>query len=297
MLSHFDWIRSCRQGTELLVVTRGLNNHASLFATENTGPAGPYMASTGPCYRCWVYPRQKTTGAGWQYCRTCHHIIKESSQLWSQSRHLVVVWGFVNQLLAQFREGQGFIDSRILSSYVHDVNHFLLLMYRKELKTWLQELGLYHGHNLKGLLVIFPTISSVPGLNMGDVLTAAISEEKKYPLDMLRVQFFATPYEVIKPKVRHRQKILTFDISEFIQYLGMAEVFRSVLTYEEQLVLKEILKLTNEKEVNFYWGRSLGQFSAAARDIVDGWNLRNWKLSQLKLLYELVDYANFIRFD
>lgn len=295
MLTHFDWVLRSQTGTELLATIRGLVSNQNVFDTVENGPGEPYIASSGPCNRCWIYPRQEVTGSGRFYCKTCHHILEEETRLRALARDLVTVWGHVNQLPTQFKTGSGFKDTHLLGIYVHDSNHFLLLMYRKELKTWLQELGLYHGDNLKGLLVVFPTIGSVAGVNMGDVLSQAIHQESRFPMNQLRVQFFASPYEVLKPSIRSRQKTLTFNVTEFIQLLGMAEVFRATVRYEEQRVLEDLLQLNNDKEVSFYWGRTMGQFSPQARDLLDGWGVRNWKLPQLKLLYELIDYANFVR--
>ena len=89
-------------------------------------------------------------------------------------------------------------------------------MGRRELKPWIQELILYHGPDLKGLVQIFPTVGSRAKDNMGDILCRAVHHEARFALDQLRVRFYSAPYQVLAPHVRDQKGVLTFEIAEFL---------------------------------------------------------------------------------
>jgi hypothetical protein len=186
MQSHFDWLRRSQTGAELLATLQYLATHPGL--PSNGGEIGPpYSALGGPCLRCWIYPRS-TKKRNAYYCLTCQAILDAARKLGSISRCSVVIWGFVNQLPRQFHSG-GFRDSHVLDPYIHDENHFMLMLYQRELKPWLQELVIYNGADLKGFIQIFPTTgASEP--SMGDLLCRIIQNEARFPMDRLRVRFF-----------------------------------------------------------------------------------------------------------
>jgi len=182
-------------------------------------------------------------------------------------------------------------SKRFLGAYVHDENRFLLVMLRRELRIWLQELILYDGAVLKGLVQIFPTTGPGRGLNMGDVLCRVIHHEANHPMDQLRIRFYSHPHQVLKPHVRDREGLLTFEASEFLNLLEMVKVFRVLLRPEEQEMLHEILTIDKAVEEQFYWGRFLGGLSQEAKDMLNSWRIRRWPKDRIKLLYELLDYV------
>jgi len=295
MLNSFDWLRRSRTGAELLATLELLEDKPDLFNQEEIGP--PHSALDGPCRRCWIYPRAPSRRGTGPYCKPCRAMLTKARRLGHVSRQSAVVWGFVNQLPKQLEGGEGFHDTRILGTYVHDQNHFLLMMRRWELKTWLQELVIYHGADLKGLIQILPTTGTGKGLGMGDVLCRAIHYEARFSMDWLRVRFFSAPYQLLRPHTRDQLGLLTFEVSEFLSLLEMAAVFRTLLRPEAQLALQELLSLDDAGEEQFYWGRFMGYLSPEAKDMLSAWRIRQWPKNRIKLLYELVNYVAFYQPD
>ena len=290
MLSSFDWLRRSQTGAELLATLEYLTSRPDLFPTgDEIGP--PFSALDGPCQRCWVYPRLASPQQN--YCPSCQAILTRAGRLGKISRQSIVIWGLVNRLSKLLRMGEGFDDHHVLGTYVHDENHFLLVMPRRELKPWLQELVIYHGSDLKGLIQILPTTGGGKQVSMGDILCRAVHHEARFPMDQLRVRFFSAPYQILKPHTRDRQGLLTFEVSEFLSVLEMAAVFRTILRPQEQASLYELLNLEDTSEEQFYWGRFMGFLNQEAKDMLNAWRIRQWPKSQIKLLYELVDYVAF----
>ena len=293
MLSSFDWLRRSRTGAELLATLEYLKTEPDLFLTgsagEEIGP--PYSALDGPCWRCWVYPRQSAPRH--DYCPTCQAIRARAGKVNKRSRHAIVVWGFVNRLPRQLWTGEGFYSERTWGDYVHDEHHFLLMMPRRELKTWLRELVIYHGADLKGLLQVFPPTGAREGASMGEILCRAVHHEARFSMDQLRVRFFSAPYQLLKPHARDQQGLLTFEVSEFLSLLEMAAVFRTMLRPEEQEALYELVNLEDASEEQFYWGRFMGLLSPDARDMLSAWRVRQWSRHRIRLLYELIEYVGF----
>jgi len=290
MLSSFDWLRRSQTGAELLATLEYLTSRPDLFPPgDEIGP--PFSALDGPCQRCWVYPRLASPGQS--YCPSCQAILARATKLGGISRQSTVIWGFVNRLSKLLRMGEGFSDYHVLGAYVHDGNHFLLMMPRHELKPWLQELVIYHGSDLKGLIQILPTTGAGKGVNMGDVLCRAVYHEARFPMDQLRVRFFSAPHQILIPHARDKQGLLTFEVSEFLSVLEMAAVFRTILYPREQKALYELLNLEDTSEEQFYWGRFMGFLSQEAKDMLNAWRIRQWPKNRIKLLYELVDYVAF----
>ncbi len=291
MLSSFDWLRRCQTGAELLATIRTLEEQPDLFDFEEIGP--PHSAFDGPCQRCWIYPRAPSRRGKLRYCQACRAILHEASLLDHVSRRSIAIWGLVNQLPKQLQGGRGFSDSRILGAYVHQPDHFLLMMYRQELKPWLQELVLYHGTALKGLLQVLPTTGAVRGIGMADILCRAHHHEGRFALDRLRVRFFSAPHQILAAHERDKRGLLTFEVSDFISLLEMAAVFRTLLRPEAQQVLHELLNLSDVGEEQFYWGRFLSYLSPEAKDMLHAWRIRQWPKERVRLLYELVEYVSF----
>ncbi|MDI6792338.1 MAG: hypothetical protein QME81_05650 [bacterium] len=294
MLSNFDWLRRSRSGPELLAILRCLKEDPDYFdklkmsLAHNGNPGPPPTGLTTPCSRCWIYPRAEKS----EYCPFCQTIRKKGYRLGNAAREALVTWGFVNCLPQQLRRGTGFKEARLLGTYVHDDNHFLVVIRRKDLQPWLREIVLYHGAKLKGNLQIFPTTGQ-NGIGMGDIISRAIHHETYLPMDKLRVRFYIRSYDVLQPRKFDREGLLTFEISEFLSLLEMGMVFRSVLYPEEQKILYELLTRDDEFGEGFYWGRFLGNLNQRAKDLLDAWKIRNWPRNRVMFFYELINYVGY----
>ncbi len=296
MLNGFDWLRRSLTGAEMLATLQCLAEEPDLFDVEEIG--SPHSALGGPCQRCWLYARHPSANhRANRYCKPCGAILERARKLGYISRRSIVIWGGVNRLPKQLESGEGFHDSHILGAYVHEQDHFLLMMPRREIKRWLQELAIYHGADLKGLVQILPTTGTGRGLSMGDILCRAAHHEARFAMDRLRVRFFSAPHQLLRPHTRDQLGLLTFEVSEFLSLLEMAAVFRTLLRPEAQQVLHELLNLNDAGEEQFYWGRFLGYLSPEAKDMLSAWRIRQWPKNRVKLLYELVNYVAFYQPD
>lgn len=303
MLTPFDWIRQTRTGSELLAVLHYIEDRPDLVGrdTDEIGP--PHSALTSLCQRCRVYA-YATDRARTPYCPTCSAILQRARSLKELSLNTVLLWGHVNLLPRNIfppRQAQGNTHAErwqrgILGAYVHSQTpgqtRFLLALHRKALKPWLENLALYQGMEMRGLLQLFPT-TGMTGASMGDLLCHIVHHESRFPMDALRVRFFATVQQVLRPHHYDKQGVVNFEVSEFLSMLEMAAVFRTVLHPDEQQMLLELLNLENPAESHFYWGRFMGYLTPDARDMLDGWNVRNWSKPQLSLLYNLIEYVAF----
>ena len=213
------------------------------------------------------------------------------------SRKAVVVWGYVNQLPRYLETAEGFYADHALGSYIHDPHRFLLVVYRYDLKPWLQELVLYHGATLKGLLQIIPTMGAMPHMDMGEALAQIIQREANYSLDRFRVQFYASPAQIHRFSTRDKRGKLTFEITEFMRLLEIATLFRTLLYPDEQQMLYQLLQVEDVGEAQFYWGRFLGKISQEAKDMLNAWKIRQWPANQIELLYEMIEYVEFLGTD
>ena len=321
MLERFDWLRRSGTGAELLATlqywetaswrademlaaaspsslaqeqppaNQEARDQAAPHATPialGAAPGPPHSALHGPCARCWLYP---TTGRPRsRYCPTCEEILGRARRLDAVVRSTVFVWGFVNRPPRQ--PAAGFRNLHPLATYVHDDRHFLTALHQRELKPWLQELLLYHGDDLKGVLQVFPALSAKEP-TAGEVLVRLSHREARFPLDRLRVGFFPAIKHVFHPRLYEREGVLTFDVSDFLNTLELAAVFISVLYPDEQKFLYRLLHTEESNEAQFMWGRFLGALRPEARDMLNAWGLRQWSLPQVNLLYELVDYVRF----
>ncbi len=290
MLTGFDWLRRCGSGAELLATLDTLATQPHMLDGK-LGP--PHSALDGPCSRCWVYAREPKK----PYCPFCQNVLNKASKRGTLSKKAIVIWGYVNQLPRFMETGQGFYAEHPLGCYVHDDRRFLLVLYRHDLKSWLQDLVLYHGANMKGLLQVFPTMAAMRVMDMGEAVSQIVQREANYSMDRLRVQFYAAPAQIRRFSRRDQKGNLTFEIAEFVRLLEMAEIFRTMLYPNEQQDLYKLLHLEDSGEVQFYWGRFLGQLSPEARDMLNAWRIRAWPEPQVQLLYELVEYVEFFELD
>jgi len=168
----------------------------------------------------------------------------------------------------------------------------LLMLQRREVKTWLQELVLHDGPDLQGVLQIFPTMGPQRGLGMGDVLCWAVHDAASLPRDRLYVRFAWAPWQVPPPHQRDQQQGRTFEVSEFVGLLQMAEVFRLLLHPHEQQELLALLTRDDGDGAAFYWGRFLGLLDPRARDMLVAWGIRTWPQTRIRLLDELRKYVD-----
>jgi hypothetical protein len=287
MLARYDWLRRCRKGSELLATLNLAAARPGLFSPDD-GPGPPLTLFHRPCRRCWIYP--PGDGGESPYCAACQAVISGEHDARGHVRRTVLVWGFVNRVPDRLYPSSS-AACRIRGAHVADDQRFLLALDRRSLKVWLQELLLYHGTGLKGLLQVFPTTGDSPRGCMGDVLAKAAHLEARYPADLLRVRFFSNAYHLFAADRKGEAAGPVFDATEFLRFLEMAAVFRSLLRPEGQQMLHELFDLTDPQEERFYWGRFMGFLSPEARDMLDAWKIRQWPKPQVRLLYDLLDYV------
>ncbi len=288
MLSKFDWLRRCRSGTELLATLRYFSDDPD-FDPSHLEQGGPLSAIGKLCQRCRVYAPVRERKKHTRYCRFCEKIIQRKEQAAPKSSRAVVIWGYVNQISRRLRESKP--STNLFGIYIHDDQHFVIMIHRQYLKQWLQELIIYSGLSLKGLIQIFPSIGEYPNLHIGDYLTWAIHHEATFFMDQLRVRFYTNPHQIINPKKREQEGLLTYTASDFINMLEMVEVFRANLYPQQQKELFELLSLNDPEEEQFYWGRFLGQLSQEAKDMLSAWKVRQWSKSQTEFFYQLISYV------
>lgn len=293
MLNGFDWLRRSQSGAELLATLMCLEAQPDLLLHEaEIGP--PLSALRTPCQRCWIYPPLLTPQHTAQYCPGCQTIVNAARHLGDLSREAAVIWGFVNRVPDRLSSpGPRGPDSRLLGAFVQAPNHFLVMLRHRELKPFLQELMMYHGDDLKGLLQIIPTVGLGRGLHMGDLLCRVAYHEANFSMDRLRVRFYAKPYQVLSPHLLDRKGLLTFDMAEFLNALEMVAIFRTLLRPHEQQMLHELLTHTRDDpaEAQFYWGRIMGLLNTPAKDLLSAWGVRQWPKDSIELLYDLMDYV------
>ncbi|MDZ7343893.1 MAG: hypothetical protein ONA90_05205, partial [candidate division KSB1 bacterium] len=272
MLDTFDWLRLCRTGAELLATARFFSK-CPASPVEGQKFVIPFSALNSPCQRCYIFARDEQDD---KYCRCCKTIVQAANRLFLLSKKMIVISGFLSPLPQPFLETEALQKKYFRGRYIHDENRFLLMMHRRKLKSWLQELVIYYGPSLIGFIQIFPAVQQKSELGMGEILCWAAHHQPSPPFTQLHVQFYASPFEVIKPSVRRQQGVLNFEGAEFLHLLEMAEVFRAMLRPEEQQQLRELLKLDDPKEESFYWGRFLGQLPQQTKDMLAAWRIRQW---------------------
>lgn len=128
---------------------------------------------------------------------------------------------------------------------------------------------------------------------MGDLLCRVIQEESQFPMDLLRIRFFTEIRQIFVPDSHDQEGTLTFEVTELLGALEMAAVFRSLLHPNEQEQVYEVLKMGNNNEEKFYWGRLLAGLNAEARDMLQAWRIRQWPMVRINLLYKLMRYVEF----
>jgi len=293
MQTPFNWLRGCRSGHELMAVLRILHQSPDFFRLaekrEKIGP--PFSLTDTPCQRCHFHPHEDSLAA--RYCKTCKTIIAQSHRFKRMANAAIVIWGFVNYIPSQINPHDLFKRTDFYGAYIHDDHHFLMMLHRKQLPEWIRELLIYHGDDVKGLIQIFPTTGNYQRGNMSDILCRAVHHEARFPMDLLRVRFYPNAYQIFNPQSREKQGVLTFEISEFLNLLEMATVFRALLNPTARKDLLELTQLKSVKEEQFYWGRFMGILSDQAKDMLNSWNIRQWPRIRIQLLYDLLSYVHY----
>jgi len=288
MLTKFDWFRRCRTGTELLATLKYFSNNPNFDLTKlNFG--APFSATGKLCQRCRIYAPVRTSRKYHRFCFLCNEILTLKNRVKSQSHNAVIVWGYVNQISRRLQEKNP--SNFFYGIYLHENQRFLAAMHRQHLREWLQDLVLYSGTKLKGLIQIFSSLGIHRNLNMGDYLSWAVHHEANLSMNELWIRFYTEPHQIINPKIRDQLGLLTYNISEFISMLEMVEVFRAKLRPDEQEQLYELLLLENPTEEHFFWGRFLGELSQGAKDMLSAWNIRKWEKKQVNFFYNLIKYV------
>ncbi len=288
MLSTFNWLRLCRTGTELLATLKMFSDHSE-SGLKNSEPGGPFSAFGNLCQRCRVYAPEIRAGRLHRFCPRCQKVASLKNEFALKSLNAVFIWGNLNQITHQIKSENR--SALFYGRYIHDDNHFLAAIHRRYLREWLQELIIYGGSGLCGLLQIFPSVGIIRHLNMGDYLTWAIHHDSSLPMTKLWVRFFTQPKQLINPKEQEAAGLLSHHVAEFIGLLEMAEIFRAHLRPNEQQKLFELLNLGNPAEEQFYWGRFLGLLSQEAKDMLSSWNIRKWQKQQVQFFYDLINYV------
>jgi hypothetical protein len=289
MLNAYDWLRRCVSGAELIATLTAMKEDPDIFNLKDIGP--PISGLERPCGRCWVYPCVDSSPL--RYCQACLSVLARTKHLGKTSRNSVVAWAFLNHLPRGADSGEGFYGKKADGVYAHDSQHVMVVMDRCKIKDWLQELLMYHGSDLKGLIQIFPTCGQGKKNNMADVLCRAAYLDSRFPMDLLRVRFYTDAFQIFYPRGREETGLLTFEITEFMRWLERASMFRALLNPESQDMIWQLIKLKDGKEEKFYWGRFLGYLSPQAREMLYSWEIRRWSKDQIRFLYELLDYVVF----
>lgn len=294
MLSIFDWIRRCRTGGELVATLEHFERHSPDTFPEIKALAGPTTLDQRPCARCWLYPvheRKKCSKP--DHCQTCGAIVGQARIKSRQSYLSSVIWGNVNTIPRHMEASAGFYEDPRVLRHVIDENHFLLVLNSRKIKAWLQELMLYHGSGLKGLIQIFPTTGRMKLGGMGELICRASHYDARFPMDRLRIRFYRGPKYLSAPHKYENKGVMTWYVGDFIKMLDMAAIFRSLIRPEEQEILRKITQVENESEAKFLWGRMMTLISPEAKDMLNSWNFRDWSNGRIDLFYGLFDYVEY----
>jgi len=286
MQNAFDWLRICRSGSELMATLDLVSDEPDLpgIVAKEECLGIPQAAFDGPCLRCKYYSRLPDN----HLCYFCNNVMVREAIIRSFARHCVALWHYVNFPLKRIPK-----TSYEIFHYQVDKNRYICCTNRWNLKNFLQEIMMIQGPEWRGVIQIFPVFQGGETLTMSDMLCSAIFDEKSMIQDRLYVKFFATPFQFVHKKEREREGKLIFEVTDFIGYIEMAEIFKKGLYLEEQDRLRQVLDIEDPSEKQFYWGRFLAQVRPEARDFLDSWKLKNWTPSQISLFYELLSFAKF----
>ncbi len=288
MLTNFDWLRICRDGSELLAVLELIATQPHILSQE-TQLGHPLAGLTHPCQRCWILPKQESFRKN--FCQTCSDIQRHKKKFSKQAYHSVIIWGEVNQIP---RPVHDCFRQKNFWGFVRDPQHFLAVLPKIKLKFWLQDIMVYHGSEIEGVLVIFPTAGESPRGNMSDVLCTYIFDASRtIPNNRLWVRFYPRPFDFFNANTREKHGLIPLEITEFIHMLEMASIFRSLLRPDIRDILFTLLKIEDFQEEQFYWGRFMAKLTPESKDMLNAWNIRRWPKEHVKLLYDLTIFVPF----
>jgi hypothetical protein len=287
MQNAYDWLRICRTGGELIATIDLVSDEPDLpgIVAKEESLGSPQTAFTGPCLRCSYYERLFNKN----YCYFCNQVMVRENVLRSIARHSVALWCFVNYPPKRNPKTSNYE----VFSHIVDNSRFICCTNRWNLKNLLQEMMMMQGPDWLGTIQIFPVFKGGDTLTMSDLLCSAIFDESALVQDQLYVKFFSSPFQFVHKREREREGKLIFEVTDFIGYLEMAEIFKRGLYLEEQDRLRQVLEVEDVTEKQFYWGRFLAQVRPEARDFLDSWKMKTWTESQISLFYELLDFVKF----
>ncbi len=293
MLTELDWILLSRNGYELFATLKVLETRSDLpTAASEIGP--PHAATADLCRRCWIYPGTSYYRST-PYCPFCLDILRSSRAYGYHARSAVAIWGNVDPLPKHLVERSDLYAKPSTGSYIHDDHHFLLLLHRKKLKAWVEDILLYHP-DITGYVTIFPPRSNSL-IQINDTITRVIYATPNYHDNQLWVRFYDNVFQLFQSNRLKRKPAPIYDIGTFKSLLEAAAVFRSILKPEAQQALHEILTLENDSEERFYWGRLLNLLQPEAVAMLEAWRIRQWPKSQLKAFFDLMKYVEYYSTD
>ncbi|MGK5092310.1 hypothetical protein WDW89_09915 [Deltaproteobacteria bacterium TL4] len=289
MLKKFDWLRLSKNGTELLSTISLLTERPEVV--DNDLELGsPPSALSVPCQRCGIYapaPKKK-------YCPACLFIHQCSPRHHKRSHQAVFVWGVLNEIPWNLRKTDASAASSFLNCVLDD-SHFVVALQQRQLKQWLQNFLLAHGLDVQGQLYVFPSIGNSLDIHMGDFLRIAIPQRLQQKSHNLQLFFYPNPYRYILEYLKGSAKRHFFEVSEFLNLLEMAELFRALLRPNEQQELYKLLMSSKTQQDSFYWGRFLGSVDLRVKDMLESWRMKQWPRHRIHLLYELFPYVEYFQ--
>lgn len=293
MLTELDWILLSRNGYELFATLKILATQPDLF--ETAAEIGPTHSATADlCRRCWTYAGTSKYRAK-PCCPICHNIQTYAKRFGVHAQDAIAIWGSVDMPAKECRNLADVLRRGSIVSYVHDDRHFLSMIFRRRLKTWIENILLYRP-DMAGHLVIFPPRSN-RYICTGDTMARILYAAPDYPTDRLWIYFYDKVFHLFSANRSNKQSVPIYDIGTFKGLLEAAAVFRSLLTPNIQEAVHELLHLKNNHEECFYWGRLLNLLKPEAVCMLEAWRFRHWPKSQLNLFFNLMNYVEYYSTD
>ena len=186
---------------------------------------------------------------------------------------------------------EDFLPKNVIGHIDLDYRSGLIMCYRKDIQSWLQDLVLFYGESLKGMLEIFPTMGQGSIIGMGDILSTAKHEASSLSYNKMWIRFYPESWQLLETKKRHDNGILTFSLSEFIAFIEKANVFKEIIPYRFRSDIYDLIVNSNIKSESYYWGKLKRSLNKKSIDLIDSWQLKAWNKEQLEILYELSNYS------
>lgn len=293
MLAFFDWIRQCRTGGELLALLSGEIPERSLGLSRKYRPPPPSGLFRVPCERCGFFPASPENRS--PRCAVCQEIHRAGNEFQRTAGFARALWGHVNRIPRMLSGKKPAESPLVLGLHVHDEHHFLAMFPTRRTLDFFQRLMLYDGHDLKGFLQIFPTVSRNHRNRMSDLLIRAGHYDGLFPMDALRIRCFTKAHQLFNPgKFDTGDGRITFDAADFMSLLEMARICRRLLNPLEQDMVRNYAESAERRgtEESFAWGRMTASLSPEARDMLIAWDFRNWPLERSRYFFDLFAYVD-----